>query len=294
MNPKVIFHLGVHKTASTHLQRSFKKNQDLLDEYGFTYINPKQCREALFPITLKLRDGGDEASLQKHTEMVFHGAANGNPNLIISDENMIGHLDQLINKNLIYPWSHFRLARFFRLLPTHEFEMFVGLRNLATYLPSAYVENLLHAKYQTFESFMNHSNPWDFSWATMMRRFGNMSAGRKFNVWQYEDYGSIKSEIVSQMTTPALAHRFEFINKYPRPILSHAAVDYFAKARNSGRTERSIEILQEAGELFPIGEQHPAFQPFSQQDIEKATEKYIQDIRMIAKMDHVRLVAPTE
>jgi len=292
LHPKIIMHLGAHKTASTHLQRSLKKNQNRLNAAGYTYFTPKQCRDALFPITLRLRDGGDRAALQKHAEMMFHGAANGNANLILSDENIIGHLNQLFNNDLIYPWSNFRTARFFALLPDHRFELFISLRNMASFLPSAYVENLLHSEYLTFEQFLKGTEPWAFSWATMMRRFGNMSGGRQFTVWRYEDYGAIKSDIVAAMTTTNLAKGFKFLNKRPRPILSHAAVDYYANQRISGRSGPAADLLQDAGELFPLGEQYPAFQPFDRQTIEKLDEKYLNDMKLIANMAHVRMISP--
>ncbi|MDN3713090.1 hypothetical protein QWZ10_17480 [Paracoccus cavernae] len=87
----LILHLGAHKTATTHLQKSLQLAVETLAEAGIYYAGPDLLRTDLCPLV----DGVGAKGPQGHAKAqrasaVLHQAQADFPHLLVSDENLLG------------------------------------------------------------------------------------------------------------------------------------------------------------------------------------------------------------
>ena len=91
--PKLLIHIGTHKTATSTLQLLMSTNRALMAEQGFHYARtdrepmPRNHRHAFFTVMLK---SGGAPFLAMHKEMVAEFAATGCHTMVISEEGLAG------------------------------------------------------------------------------------------------------------------------------------------------------------------------------------------------------------
>ncbi len=115
----VILHLGAHRTGSTTLQRFLSSNRGELTAEKVGYWGPTKTRGGLFTglykapnrITNDDLKRGDRASGLIRIELQ-RAAEDGLKALIVSEENMIGSMENNINARRLYPDTRPRLERF--------------------------------------------------------------------------------------------------------------------------------------------------------------------------------------
>ncbi|APX90662.1 hypothetical protein BV394_13820 [Brevirhabdus pacifica] len=285
--PALQLHIGVHKTATTHLQKSLRNNQSLLKTVGTRFLPPGQYRKTLAPLHAALRDGGPEAELRDQAATLVHGAAQGCPRLVLSDENIVGNLPRVARGAHLYPWSPGRVARTCALFEGHELTLFLAIRNVARFLPSAYSESLLHGPYQGFARFVSNTDPADLRWSTMIERLLEELGGLPLVVWRYEDYAAHRDDIARAVIGAPLPEGFEFLDRRTRPGLTadaHVLLDRWAE---DGRDLRDERLIAHAAQMCPPGPDHAPFRPLPEEVVEECGRNYAADWDRIAALPGV-------
>ncbi len=132
----IILHLGAHRTGSTYVQGVLGKNAALLAAAGFGAPDQDSTRATLterlntrFPM-MPLRGG--------FARFIADRGLGGAKRLIISDENMLGLLNDIFSHHAFYPHTNARLQRLKRLLPQAPRKVLLAIRPYETFFPSAY------------------------------------------------------------------------------------------------------------------------------------------------------------
>ncbi|MEM9523044.1 MAG: hypothetical protein AAF982_03470 [Pseudomonadota bacterium] len=261
--PTIVLHLGAHKTATSHLQKSLQRNGTALERMGVSFLPPAHYRQTFASLQIELRDGADIENLRRTAKHLVRGAANGKRRLILSDENIMGNMPRLMKENDIYPWARGRVGRTVRILSYYRPEICLAVRNLAGFIPSAYGEALRHAPYRSFERFVSNADLHALSWARLIGKLASAARETKFFVWRYEDYDAHKTDILQALLNAACPDDFDFVGKRTRPGLSARALEALADWSAKGHDIRGERLIGKAEELYPTGEEWPPFDPFT-------------------------------
>lgn len=159
MKPEIILHLGVHKTATTHIQSRLWNSREKLLNHGIQYIGLGQLREIM---TSKL--GGGHTASDIMTALTPYLDAE---KLVISDENILGGTDMPESKKL-YSGAGSRLKILLSALHQYEITAHITLRDYADYLISRYCESLRHYKFRNFNGYYRNTDFSTISWLDLL------------------------------------------------------------------------------------------------------------------------------
>ena len=174
-------HLGVHKTATTHLQLSLESIRSSLAQQGVDYIPLDVLRSA----TAKDFDHAKRFKAFKFRRAI-RSVTSGLNVTILSEENWLGHPYEGCQFPP-YPRASERLGVIAKLGGT--FSAFLSVRNPAQFAASIYSEAMRHHPQlvsldRTRDAWLAGGSPWFGLVETISRTFPNLK------VWRYEDYST--------------------------------------------------------------------------------------------------------
>ncbi|MEX3014394.1 hypothetical protein [Gymnodinialimonas hymeniacidonis] len=143
----VILHVGAHRTATTTFQHHLAANRGALRAARATYWGPKVVRGGLF----RTMSGGTDPILPWQAKRAAKRAAlrsealrqDGIKRLIISDENMLGSLRNVLEDTLLYPGAGRRIAEFAQGFQKHNLTIGLGVRCYSHWWTSALAFRLM-------------------------------------------------------------------------------------------------------------------------------------------------------
>ena len=291
--PKVALHIGVHKTATTHLQRSMLAFDDQLVAQGVRYFGPDKLRGAgkslIDRFGLKVEGARTKTMpiftpLQERAQMLGDGTR-----MVLSDENFIGTLQTGAGEMSmpLYPRAPERIAALAAALDAGPIDVFVGVRNPSSFLVSAYSQLLMGGKARPFEQYLAKNPLRGIYWPGLIARLRALPAVGRLVVWRYEDYAMIYPQICAQLTGVGLPIR-------PLPEVSHRGLSekavHVALAEYARTGERGAG--KAARDLHPISTTTPAFSPFDAQTHEQSLADYAAQINDLTALDGVTLLRP--
>ncbi|WP_299968928.1 hypothetical protein [uncultured Roseobacter sp.] len=137
---KLVFHAGAHLTEEDRLLKSLSNNRDAFAERGVDVPDTDSYREliGLAMQTMEVSELAEDAPL------VLQNAIRNLPEarrMVLSDVNFIGGARMMVKQGVIYPDAEERLAALMQMFQPVDAEIFIGLRNPATFLPAAYARS---------------------------------------------------------------------------------------------------------------------------------------------------------
>jgi hypothetical protein len=139
---EVILHLGAHRTATTSFQSYMKRNGDIWKTAHVGYSGPRRTGRGLHAAILSGRGHGwgdpvFQAALRRVKRQIDHARARGLKQLVVSDENMIGTVQNNMRAGQLYPDVAERLALFARAFEGQVATILFSPRSLGDYWCSA-------------------------------------------------------------------------------------------------------------------------------------------------------------
>ncbi len=126
---KIILHLGAHRTGSTHVQGVMAKNRALLAAEGIVAPSQSAVSEAL------TKGIGSRLPALRGGFGRLRGAGG---TVVVSDENMLGFLNNIFTHGQFYPDTARRMGRLKQLLPAAPERIVLAIRPYESFFPSAY------------------------------------------------------------------------------------------------------------------------------------------------------------
>lgn len=245
------FHVGAHKTASTHLQMMLSRCSF---ETGTRHVPLKRLRHTLITPVRKSRP-----------RLPWHRWYKGT--WLFSDENVLG---TSANGLLIYPEP----AKALRYFLDCRLSVFLCIRAYDTFLTSAWGERLWHHPFQPFVA-----RPPQRRWADLVRDLQQALPGTPIHVWQYEDYREHARQIAQFFAGGAITDFGPPVETSPKSGFSGQAVQALSDCQ--GKRAGKSRILR-AREQFPVSDRYPRFDPWSDALKAELSEMYTEDLRVIA------------
>jgi len=288
----VALHLGAHKTATTHLQRSFMVQQGALNHAGIRYYGPDTLRRPQGGLgNLFGLDGFGKThptrSRAAQTDFMFKDGHR----LVLSDENFVGVLHNHKGKMLspLYPKAEMRVLGLSEALNVGPIDVMIGVRNPATFLVSAYGQALLGGQMISFDDYIIKNPLSQIYWPGLIARMRQVPNVGRIVVWRYEEYRWRFHKICAALMGDEVKMRILPLPKKVHRGLSGAAVAQVLEQMATGEAGLIGDLARKA---FPVGDTNPPFAPFSVAEAAAATADYDQQIADIERIDGVTVLHP--
>lgn len=247
------FHIGAHKTATTHLQMtlagcSFRS--------GTRYVPLKRLRLALISAVRKGRP-----------RLPWHRWYDGT--WLFSDENILGTTENALR---MYPDPAHALRYFLDC----QLSVFLCIRRYDTFLASAYGERLWRHPYRPFDAA-----PPVRRWPDIVRDLQRDLPGVPIHIWRYEDYRENSRRIAQRYAGEAITAFGAPLKQDPKSGFSARAVTELARL-GAGRP-RKAQVLQ-LRDQYPIGPEYPRFDPWSGDQQAELQEMYAEDLEVLGEI----------
>ncbi|MFP7673892.1 hypothetical protein ACG74X_11125 [Marivita sp. S0852] len=292
---QVVLHAGVHATDSDRLLKTLLRNRDGVRPLGTAVPGPGRYRRLISEMLNSL--GSGEAA---------PGARDVLLDSVLDQE--VGHVDRLIllHENLfsvpkiafqggvVYRKAEQRLRICQTLFAEDDFEIFLALRNPATFLPA-----LLHATpHDTLDQLLNGLDPFELRWSGLVSRILEAVPGVPITVWCDEDSPLVWGELVREMVGVAPTH--PIIGAYSRlsDIMTKEGMTRFRAylAERPDLTEIQIRRVMVAFlDKYADPDKVDAELDVAGWDadiVQDLTDDYDDDVFAIGRMPGVTLIAP--
>lgn len=288
----IALHIGAHKTASTHLQRVLWHNKALLSDEGIRVFNPGYLRMRGRSLASMFGLSWSDTPLPRREpldQLAF--LAKGHRRLVFSEENFVGVLANKDGKVTLplYPNAAKRVNELARAWAPIKPQVFLGVRNPATFMASAYSQALLGTTHIGPRAFRAR-NDWRLvDWAAYVAQLRALSSVADIFVWRQEDYDATQRLILRRLLRWKVGGKVELLPGRIHQGLSVGAVRQTLQWATEGKTGK---LAGTARGLHPITEDNPAFQLYASSTLHEAGRIYEAQMTQIASMDGVKVLRP--
>jgi hypothetical protein len=255
---RIRFHIGAHKTATTHLQTTLAGCQL---SSGTRFVPLRRLRRLL---TSRVRKG--------RLLLPWHRWYEGT--WLFSDENILGTTS---NALLMYPQPGSALKYF----SDCRLSIFLCVRSYETFLPSAWGERLWHHRVRPFDAELPRRR-----WTDVVAELQAALPGVPIHVWRYEDYRGHADAIAQWYADGAIVRFPTRLESQPKSGFSARAVEEIDRCDGSKVGKRRLQRIRAQ---FPVGEAFPRFDPWSEEQRRTLKSIYDEDVARLRERVEVWL-----
>ncbi len=290
---KIALHIGANCTDDDKLLKSLLKNADTFVKEGIKVPGPSKYRRIMRE-TIQNLDGAKPEEATRHyiQDVIIDGEEP--QRLIMSNSNFICIPNRIFDGGTFYPQTEDKLRGVAALFPDAEFEIFIGLKNPATFLPAAFSKS----KAATLDAFLKGFHPTHIRWSDIIRRVNHVMPNAGVTVWCNEDTPLIWAELIRAMADLPETHQitggFDLLAKIMAPDGMKRMLDYMRShpPKSEAHKRKIIAAFLDKYALDEEIEETVDLQGLDEQMIEDLTEIYDQDVEVISQMSGVRFIEP--
>ena len=289
---QIAFHVGVHKTATSHLQRCLKKASGTLAENGVRYYGPEAFRDPAetIPAYFGFRKGLDNAPDRPDPLERLATLRQGAERLVLSEENFIGALNSprgLAVKRRYKP-AEARLTAFSKAIG-QRIDIFMAVRRPTSFINSAYGQMLLGGQVRDLGLYLRRNPLSSVDWFDLVKRIRGAKGVGRLTVWRYEDYAALFPQIVSGLVGDELAPHVQPVDRKINSGLSAAAVAEVLHRSQHDPIEKHGVL---ARKMLSVQAGYPPFDAYSAEEHDRSDAVYASQIAAISKIKGVTLLRP--
>ncbi|TDW41712.1 hypothetical protein LY39_00821 [Roseinatronobacter bogoriensis subsp. barguzinensis] len=290
---KIAMHLGVHLTDDKKARTCLRANKPMLEAAGIlvprasSYLN--LMRGAAGQVVTGAEIPDFDEKLRASVE-----ATDSTQRLVLSAPGLLAKQHEAVEGNMFYPGARARISAFRKLLQDHEVEIFMAIRNPASFVPAL----LQDMKEGERAELMQGLKGAELRWSHLIAEMRETWPEAPITLWCDED-------------TPFIWHRLlRLISGYEPETEFENSFDWFETAMIDGGAQKLAAYLDA---MPPVDEAHrqqviSAFlEKFCDPDkleidfsltgwdetqIDVISQLYEDDIELIRTMEGVRLLQP--
>ncbi len=286
---QVVIHAGAISTDEGRILKSLLANKGVLVQQGVAVPGPGKFK----PLFKEALDSMDSKPPSPSTREILEDAILDGEvadRVVLSNEHFFGAQWSAIRDGQFYPLAGPRMAYLDELFLDAQVELFMGLRNPASFIPDVLMS--LSPKHR--EDVMNLTDISFLSWLTMVEDIVDLAPNVRMTFWCNEDTPLIWGDIIRAMTglapdTP-LRNEFAFLAS----LLSETG-KRMLKELTTG--EAAIQS-QQLAEIFATHaapdkvQEELDFPGWSEDVVEAFTTIYQQDLAEIRTIPGIRFLTP--
>lgn len=286
-------HVGAHCTEVNMLNKCLEKNRELFGQYG-TYIPKnnlyrKRLRKAL--------DNTQSNSLSVNLlESLFldPSFSKRHSRVVMSNEHFFGVPRLAAKDGIFYGKATVRLKALIALFPDAELQIFLVIRNPATFLPALFERSSA----DTIYSLLNGADPIEYSWFDFVSYLSREFPQLNLNIYCYEDLPFTWSEMVRDIVS--IGYEQDFVGQYRlvEDILTHEGRARFHSYLSEHPHLNELQKKKVSGSFLDKYaqqekvEQSIEIPSWSDDLIQTLTETYEEDTFKIADLPRVKFAYP--
>lgn len=192
----ISMHIGAHCTNGTQLMRGLLKNKAVLAEQGVAVPPLSYYRDMLPQIMKKVKS---ERATPETQEMLLDHMLDIDDcaRMVLSYEDVICMHPFIFEKGQFYHKANFKLPWLRNVFADHEMELFIGIRNPATFIPEAFS---FCGPNVSFEGFLSGIDLEAMRWSELLSRIRTVCPDAKLTCFAYEDTPLTWSQVMRDMT----------------------------------------------------------------------------------------------
>ncbi|WP_420860656.1 hypothetical protein [Algirhabdus cladophorae] len=192
---QIALHLGLHNTDKDRLLKCILKNGDALQAQNIAAPGPSRYRRVLRE-TIQGLDGQLPNPGARDVMLDAICDTDRPDRLVMAFENFICVQNRVFENAAVYGPAEEKLIGLRNLFPLDEIELFVGLRDPATYIPA-----LFNTVDETdFATFLHGVDPMTLRWSTLLHRIRAVLPDAALTVWCNEDTPLIWSQLIREIS----------------------------------------------------------------------------------------------
>lgn len=290
---QVVLHAGAHMTDEDRLSACLIKNRALLSENGTEIPNPGRYRKA---IRILLRTAAREGITADARDTVMQSAklTHEPERLILSGPSFFGTPKMAAGGAELYSSAEPRLGYFGQIFPNDQIELFIGIRNPATFLPATFDMT----GFETMTEYLRGGDPMSIRWSHLIERLHAAFPDIPLTVWCNEDTPLIWSQVMREMAgldpTVALDGEFALIEE----IMTAPGLERFRSYVGSHPNMTEIQKRRVIAAFLDKFADDDAIEEeldipgWTEELIDHMTELYDEDVYAIQRIPGVNLITP--
>ena len=288
--PKILLHIGAHKTATTYLQTRLFRNANTLRQFQVGYVGLERFRDA------QAKAGGVRraepfwaihrriALARRLGALIAEEADQGVRRLVLSDENLLGNLSDISSGTAFYPRAGQRIRAILHSLRRYEVEVVLSIRSYDTFHVSAWSHLVGRSGYSPFSSDPADKLSSDGrGWSHVVRDLSRSAPDIPLHIWQYEKLQDQELQILQLLVGDEAAETLEPIGSRHMQGLSVEAVDHL-QARHLANEQISAEEVRQTSRQFRKSKGYAAWSPWTPSQWDALRNRYASDLAEISSM----------
>lgn len=288
----IALHIGAHKTASSHLQNVIYRNRDMISDNGIRAYGPGFLRMKGRNLAAMFGASWSESPAPRrtpHGQLAF--LAKGRSRLVFTEENFVGNLADSAGRlpMPLYPQARARVAEMVEKWAPVETEIFLGIRNPAAYMASAYSQALFGGANIGPRTFRARNDWRGIDWMAYITKLRSIPGLGAIYVWRQEDYETTHRLILRRMLRWKVGGMIETVESRLNQGMSADAVRQTLQWVQDGKTG---PLARDARKAFPVGELHEPFHLYAPVTLAAAQAEYDAQCARIGELEGVTFLRP--
>jgi hypothetical protein len=290
---ELVIHPGVHHTDDERLLKSLLRNADDFSKRGVAIPGPGKYRTLLKEGFLAMDSSVPSPdSRDILVDAILDGADASRA--ILSNPHFFGSQRFALDKGQFYPLADLRVQQIEQLFKGDKIEVFMAIRNPATFLPQLFKAG----SEDRLEQCLNGKKLPEVLWSETIERIRFGSPDVPITVWCNEDSPLIWSEIMRDMA--GLEHGSKINGGFDllTNIMSREGMKRFRQylhntpAMPEIQKRRVIEVFLNKYALDDEVEEELDLEGWTQDLVADMTDSYEDDVDSIARIPGVTLITP--
>ena len=290
---QLVLHAGAHFTEEERLVRCLLRNKEDFSKRGVAVPGPGKYRTLLKETMAALQAAPPAPDARDVLLDVILDDENAD-RMILSHMFLFGAPRACVRNGTIYEAAPERLARLAQLFVHDDIELFLALRNPATFLPALF-EN---APQEDMNAFLRGADPYAIRWSDTLAAIRAVAPRITITAWCFEDMPMIWAQIIREMA--GLEHGEKIIGGFDllADIMSQEGMQRFRAYLKSHPTMTEMQKRRVIGaflDKFAIEdeiEEEVNAPGWTEEVSETMTDIYEEDIERVARIPGVTFIAP--
>lgn len=290
---QIVYHIGANCTDQDRLLKSILKNADNLSKQGIKVPGPGKYRRLLRE-TLEALDGNPPVAEAR--EILLDAILDDEQcnRLVLSHAQFMCVHRRVFEGGALYRLAETKLRSLASLFPEDEIDIFMGIRNPATFIPAVFHESPA----DDFARFMHGVAPETVRWSDLIAQIKTVLPKANLTVWCNEDTPLIWAQLIREISgvdpLTKITGGFDLLSTIISPEGMRRFVTYI-KAHPPQTEVQKRRIIAAFLEKYALDDQiedEIDLPGWTDETVETLSALYEDDIDRIERMTGVDFITP--
>ena len=290
---QLVLHTGAHFTEEERLMKCLLRNKGDFSQRGIAVPGPGRYRRMMREMLNALGDAEPEPQSR---EVLLDSIVDDDnaDRVILSHAHLFGVPRASVRNGVLYPRAVERLQQLVRIFPDDDLELFMAIRNPASFLPAVFGKS----PEADMIGFLDGVDPRDVLWSDLFSRIRDALPQVSITLWCNEDSPLIWGQIIRELA--GLEHGAKVIGSFDllSEIMSRDGMRRFRAylkshpVMNEMQKRRVMAAFLDKFALEGEIEEELDLPGWTEELVEDMTEIYDEDVLTLQRIPDLVLISP--